>query len=954
VNLAQVITQCYRDENRSLVDGAFIVPIAKLLAGIAGIAGLFTASACFAQQSCPPPQIPTPDPRTDMFNDKQEMDLGDAIAEHVQREFLVIDDEDLTGYVQRVGQKLLAQAPPSDLKVQFFLFDVPIANAMTLPGGRVYISRKLIALTRNEDELASVIGHELGHVLTRQPAAHFTQLMREALGITQAGSHDEIFREYAQLYENVIRKRKAFAHSGGEEKDEQSIADQVGIQLIVRAGYSPAAFGEFFDRLAETKGKTGNWLSDLLGATKPNSRRLREIIRQTPVLSAACTAPSEKSASPAEFIKWQSSVVGYVGLGHKEKLNGVFSKTTLNPPLQSDIRQVRFSPDGQYVLAQNEATIFVMKREPFASQFTIYAPDAFPANFTPDSQSIVFYTDGLRVESWSVADQVRTSVNEVVISRGCIQTELSPNGKYLACLGEEFELLLYETGTGNQVFQKKGFYEIRSFREYFQFLLARILGETNPHIIEMHFSPDERYLLAGTIGGSTLAVDLGAMQSVSIPGSVRALLGRYFAFIGPDKLVGVDVYNPKNSGIVRFPSGESIQKLQIGDQRLDAATNPRYLLLRPIQEHPLGLMDLETGKIVLGSDKASLDAYGDKYVGERVDGDLGMISIVERREVSRVKLPLSQLGRLHAFAVSPDLHWLAISERSRGGEWDLLRGQRVFYVRGFHGATISDGGAVDADFAKFQETKRSMAHLEPASRQIEAKMEIGDTQILQFGTVLVRTTHNGKDDWKQRNITLDALDVKTNAVLWSHTYPKEAPSVLSGRTEGNLVFSWPANSDGTKLEIKNDAGLGARWPKMDAGGEDYFLEVVEPRTGKIIGSSVVRSGKGAFRIRSAESSRDWLVVADSTNRLLVYSNKSGEQTGILFGRRPALSGTASLLAAENERGQLSLYDLTTLARREQYVFASPIAYSYFAADNKRLFVLTGNQTAYFIGLPRPE
>jgi len=102
----------------------------------------------FAQQSCPPPQIPPPDPRSDMFNDRQEMDLGDAIAEQVHREFLVIDDEDLTSYVQRIGQKLLAQAPPSGLRVQFFLFDLPIANALTLPGGRIYVSRKLIAMKK--------------------------------------------------------------------------------------------------------------------------------------------------------------------------------------------------------------------------------------------------------------------------------------------------------------------------------------------------------------------------------------------------------------------------------------------------------------------------------------------------------------------------------------------------------------------------------------------------------------------------------------------------------------------------------------------------------------------------------------------------------------------------------------------------------------------------------------
>src|SRR5215470_9626949 len=235
------------------------MPRSRLLRRIVLFAGFLAAFECVAQQSCLPPQIPKPDPRNDVFNDKQEMDLGDVVAEQVQRSFLVIDDEDLTTYVQKIGQKLLAQAPPMEMKMQFFLADFAEANALTQPGGRVYVSRKLIAMTRTEDELAGVIGHELGHVLTRQPAIHYTQLLRDVLGVAQAGTRDEIFHNFELLQENAVKKRKAFMRSREEGKDDQGRADQVGIQLVARAGYSTKAFADFFDRLTENKGKRGNW-----------------------------------------------------------------------------------------------------------------------------------------------------------------------------------------------------------------------------------------------------------------------------------------------------------------------------------------------------------------------------------------------------------------------------------------------------------------------------------------------------------------------------------------------------------------------------------------------------------------------------------------------------------------------------------------------------------------------
>lgn len=906
-----------------------------------------------ASSTCALVPIPTPDPKINMFTSRQEQDLGDAIAEQVQRDYLVIDDDDVTGYLRRVGGKLLTQAPPSDFGVQFYLFDLPVANALTLPGGRIYVSRKLIAMTRGEDELAAVLGHELGHALTHQTAQEMTRQFREVMGVTTAGTREEIFHTYEALTDKTVTKRKALRRSEGSEQGDQLVADQLGLQLLAKAGYTPQASPEFFDRLANTKGNTGGWLSDFFGATRPDSRRLREMQKQVAAMPAPCKTRNTSASSP-EYQKWQAAVISYIGLGHKEELHEMFGKTKLSPPLQSDIWSLRISPDGKYLLAQDEATIYVMNREPLASKFTIYAPDSFSATFTPDSQSIVFYTPTLRIETWSIADEVRTSVVEMQVANECLQSALSPDAKYLACFTSDWELIISEVATGEVRFQKKNFSQPDWF-QYYTFMLRRLLDPEGAEFIHMRFSPDNRYFVAHGAQDATIAMELDGFKTFSVPSATRELMWGNFTFVGPGQIAGADLINPKNSGIVKFPSGESVRRVQFGNTHLEATADARHIMLRPVKDHALGVMDVETGLIGLGSDKRALDAFGDIYVHERTDGDLAMSGFKDPKEIARIKLPMGQLGHLRAVNVSPDLHWLAISEQSRGGLWDLTKGERVFYTRGFTGATVSPQGVVQADFAKFQDTKRQIARMDPAARRIDPGKEIGDQEFWQFGNILLRSTHNAKNDWKHRDISLEASDVSSNKTLWSRAFPKEAPRYLSSRSEGNLVLEWPANSDGAKLEIKNDPVLSAAGARLQGGSEDYFIEVIEPATGKLLNTLVIRTGKRAFRLLSAESSGDWLVAADSRNRLLVYSLSSGDQAGMLFGLKPVISGPASLLAAENERGQLLIYDLKTMSRRQEYFFTSRIAYTYFAPDNRRIFVLTGDQNAYFLAVPKaPE
>ncbi len=912
---------------------------------------LLFSPSLYSQQSCPAPALPTINPRANIFSPQQEMDLGDALTEQIQRDFLVIDDPELTGYLQRLGDRLLAPMQGTGMKVRFFLFDLPIANAFSLPGGRIYVSRKMVGFVRGEGELASVLGHELGHVLARQPAIEMTQIFRRVLGVTEVNGRDDIFQKYSVLQDNLVKKRKTLGRSEGKEQQEQLVADQIGMQLTANAGYSPQVFADFFDRFVQTKGKTGSWLTDLFGTTKPESKRLREMVKTAAGLAAPCNARGKREGL-GNFPDWRTAVLNYSGLGHKEELPAVLAKVTLRPPLRSDIQRVRFTPDGKFILAQDESTIYVLYREPLGIKFQIDAPEAFPAEFTPDSQDVVFYTPGLRVEDWSIEDEERSGVNELVISKGCQQTALSPDGKVLACYGNEDDLSLYEVATGTPVFQKKEFYEPRSFLAYFGILLLKLRETTNPRILSMHFSPDGHYFLARSPNEAVLALDLTTLRPISVGGSLQRLLQVDFTFLGPDRLLGMDYANPKNSGIVKFPSGEVVDKFPLGERTIEAATNPRYVMVAPLKDFSAGLLDLATKKIVVASKMATLDAFGSTYFRERVDGQMALLTLPDMKEVSRVQLPLGPLGQLRAAALSDDLQWLAISGHSRGGIWNLTTNERVLNVRAFGGAYFGANGDAYVDFDKFEQTERTIGRMDVARRSVDAAFKIGDMHAVQYGSVLVRRTHLGKDEWKSRNMTYEGLEPRSGEVLWKRTFPKEAPEILSRKNAAIMVFSWPANCDGAKTEIRSDSSLSQHWSREGVDADDYFLEAVEARTGERVGGIIVHTGKGAFRLTQVDSAGGWLVAADSTNRLLIYSLSTGEQGGKLFGRKPVVS-SGGLLAAQNERGQLSIYNLNAAMKRRQYVLSSPIVFVDFAQDGKRLFVLTANQTAYVFATTEP-
>src|SRR5581483_8566420 len=141
------------------------------------------------------------------------------------------------------------------------------------------------AEAKTDDELASVLGHEMGHIASHQFAFETTRDLKKLIGVTSVGDRADIFAKLQQLDEAQLR---AHTTSGGDDDDKQEEADHIGVYVIAAAGYRPQASSEFWDRMFFTKGKSGGTLSNFFGFSRPNERRLGKIQKLIATLPPGC------------------------------------------------------------------------------------------------------------------------------------------------------------------------------------------------------------------------------------------------------------------------------------------------------------------------------------------------------------------------------------------------------------------------------------------------------------------------------------------------------------------------------------------------------------------------------------------------------------------------------------------------------------------------------------------
>ena len=188
-------------------------------------------------------------PEVTLVSVEQEKKIGAEEAKKVEAQMGLLDDPQFLPYLDALGQRLAKESPRQDMTHQFHVADIAEPNAFALPGGYIYVSRGLLALVNSEDELAGVVGHEIGHVAARHTVQRISRQGPFAVvfGIA-SGLAGMVVPLAGNIIEGVgdLTQGVLFSpYSRGQETE----ADRVGQEMAAKAGWDPAALSVFLNSL---------------------------------------------------------------------------------------------------------------------------------------------------------------------------------------------------------------------------------------------------------------------------------------------------------------------------------------------------------------------------------------------------------------------------------------------------------------------------------------------------------------------------------------------------------------------------------------------------------------------------------------------------------------------------------------------------------------------------------
>ncbi len=216
---------------------------------------------------------------------EEEWEMGRQLEAEIAEEMPISDDQTLIRPVTQIGERIVAQSDKADLEWRFHVVEDESVNAFNVPGGLVYVHSGLIAEADDEDELAAVIAHEVGHGAARHGAERLSQQYEMAL-LAQV-----VLGEDPGLVQQIAAEIAAAGTLARHSRSQEFEADELGVEYLHAAGYDPEGMLRFFERLLELQEREPGAVERFFATHPDLEDRIEAIEEQIQELRAGVQAP---------------------------------------------------------------------------------------------------------------------------------------------------------------------------------------------------------------------------------------------------------------------------------------------------------------------------------------------------------------------------------------------------------------------------------------------------------------------------------------------------------------------------------------------------------------------------------------------------------------------------------------------------------------------------------------
>jgi predicted Zn-dependent protease len=209
-----------------------------------------------------------------LLSEKEEIQLGRETDVQIIKQYGLYEDPKMTTYLNDICRRLGGVSHRPHLTYNLKILDASVVNAFAVPGGYVYFTRGILATVNSEAELASLIGHEIGHITARHSAKQYskTQLAQLGLGVGAMFIDSSILTGLAQNLVGLLFLRFS--------RDNEREADSLGIEYSSKLGYDSIQMASFFEMLEKMNARPDR--SGLPGwfYTHPSPENRVQVVRE--------------------------------------------------------------------------------------------------------------------------------------------------------------------------------------------------------------------------------------------------------------------------------------------------------------------------------------------------------------------------------------------------------------------------------------------------------------------------------------------------------------------------------------------------------------------------------------------------------------------------------------------------------------------------------------------------